>query len=217
MYGLLIGVTSIIAILAAEKLINIKKLPISKNEFWNLIIIIFFLSVFGGRAYHCLDNYQYYFLNPIKIFYLWQGGFGIFGSVLLVTIFLFIYSKAKSKSFYIYTDTLLLFTPFLIIAGRVGNIFNNELKASVIEINIFGILVTLNFIFLEKLKITKGYITSIFLVIYGFVRIIEELGRNPSNTFVYNGINLTYVFSVFMMLAGFGIMVSNRIKNKFNS
>lgn len=214
MYGFLIGFTAILSILFAEKLIKGLKIDISTNEFWNLIIVIFIVSIAGGRAYHVIDNWEFYSQNILNVFYLWQGGLGIFGSVFFILLFLYLYSKIFNKKMLIYTDLLCFFVPFLIISGRIGNYFNNELKQGFFEIIVMllmSVSLVLNY---KKIHFGKGVITYLFLIIYGIVRIIIEPFRNAENSFILYSINLTYVFSVFLIFVGFGIMYFTDKKNQ---
>ena len=214
MYGFLIGFTAILSTLFAEKLIKVRKINISSNEFWNLVIVIFILSIAGGRMYHVIDNWEFYKQNLLKIFNLWEGGLGIFGSLFFILVFLYLYSKKFNKKMLIYSDLLCFFAPYLIIAGRVGNYFNKELKQSFYEI--FLMLVMSGFLLLnyKKIHFGKGIITYFFLIFYGVVRIVVEPFRKIDNSFILYKVNLTYVFSIFLIFVGFGIMYFTRKKSK---
>jgi phosphatidylglycerol:prolipoprotein diacylglycerol transferase len=76
----------------------------------------------GARILHILyENFSYYRENPLKIFYLWEGGFVFYGGMILALVATFAYLhfiRAPKKS--LYFDT---FAPVLSFAygfGRVG-------------------------------------------------------------------------------------------------
>ena len=210
MYGLLIGTWTIISIFFAEILIKKKNISIDNKEFWNLIPMIFLLSIFGGRLYHVLDNYIFYIQNPINILYFWRGGFGIFGSIILVFAFLYIYTKKTNKNFFTYSDILCFFAPIIIIFGRLGNIFNGELSAGIMEVTLIIVYATYYFR-RTSLNFGSGLLTALIFISYALIRITEESFRNPENSFILKQINLTYVISLCMLITGFGIIFKRKI------
>lgn len=54
----------------------------------DLGIVLFIGGVLGGRLMHIVaESPDYYLMHPIRVFYLWQGGFVLFGGVLLAVAF----------------------------------------------------------------------------------------------------------------------------------
>ena len=143
MYGILISFTILISALLAEKLIKSRKI-IPLKDFWKIILILIPSCIIGGRIYHVLDYFSYYAADPLKIFYIWQGGLGIFGALLFGFITVYLYSKLKKQYFYLYTDLFLFFVPVIQIAGRFGNYFNHELFGKPTN-SIFGIFIPQNY------------------------------------------------------------------------
>ena len=94
------------------------------------------MGVIGGRIYHVISSPQGYFGDngrPIEIFYIWQGGLGIWGAIslgLAAAWWSFKRNKisaANSLTFGVFADAL---APGVVIAqaiGRWGNWFNVEL------------------------------------------------------------------------------------------
>lgn len=94
------------------------------------------MGVIGGRIYHVISSPQPYFGDngrPIEIFYIWQGGLGIWGAIslgLAAAWWSFKRNKisaANSLTFGVFADAL---APGVVIAqaiGRWGNWFNVEL------------------------------------------------------------------------------------------
>jgi prolipoprotein diacylglyceryltransferase len=212
MYGLLIGATAIFSILTAEKVIQERKIGISTKEFWNLIIVIFFLGLIGGRIYHGLDRFSFYAQNPISIFYIWNGGMGIFGSIILLSTFFVLYSKFFEKNLFIFTDLLCFFVPFVQIAGRVGNYFNNELAGTHIEIIVFIFFIFFELVNFKKIIFGKGNLTAVYFMVYGITRLVEEFFRNPKDSFILCEVNITYILS--LIITGFGLAILLKCKSQ---
>lgn len=99
-------------------------------------IVVVPMGVIGGRIYHVISSPQGYFGNngrPIEIFYIWQGGLGIWGAIslgLAAAWWSFKRDKistANSLTFGVFADAL---APGVVVAqaiGRWGNWFNVEL------------------------------------------------------------------------------------------
>ncbi len=84
----------------------------------------------GGRLYHVITDYQLYFgegENPITALYIWRGGLGIWGGILMGAVGVAIGAKVKGIKLPPLFDAL---APGVLVAqaiGRWGNWFNQEL------------------------------------------------------------------------------------------
>ncbi|GAB7072064.1 prolipoprotein diacylglyceryl transferase [Mycobacterium hodleri] len=87
-------------------------------------------GIVGGRIYHVVTDPELYFLpgrDPIKAFYIWDGGLGIWGAVALGAVGAWIGCRRRGINLLDFGDAL---APGLILAqaiGRWGNYFNQEL------------------------------------------------------------------------------------------
>ncbi|MDX1893388.1 prolipoprotein diacylglyceryl transferase [Mycolicibacterium sp. 050158] len=87
-------------------------------------------GIVGGRLYHVITDPELYFLpgrDPIKAFYIWDGGLGIWGAVALGALGAWIGCRRRGIHLLDFGDAL---APGLILAqaiGRWGNYFNQEL------------------------------------------------------------------------------------------
>lgn len=87
-------------------------------------------GVIGARIYHVLTHLHDYFapgVNPWSVFYIWEGGIAIFGSIIGGAIGILIASRMSGLRFWSFADALI---PGLLLAqalGRFGNYFNHEL------------------------------------------------------------------------------------------
>lgn len=84
----------------------------------------------GSRLYHVATDWQLYFsegANPWRVFYVWEGGLGIWGGVAFGALGAWIGCRVKKISLAAMADTV---APFIVLAqgiGRWGNWFNQEL------------------------------------------------------------------------------------------
>ncbi|CAN5874124.1 prolipoprotein diacylglyceryl transferase [soil metagenome] len=87
-------------------------------------------GIVGGRLYHVLTDPELYFLpgrNPVRAFYVWDGGLGIWGAVALGAVGAWIGCRRRGINLLDFGDAL---APGLVLAqaiGRWGNYFNQEL------------------------------------------------------------------------------------------
>ena len=84
----------------------------------------------GGRLYHVITDYKLYFgegENPVTALYIWRGGLGIWGGILMGAVGIAIGAKVKGIKLPPLFDAL---APGVLVAqaiGRWGNWFNQEL------------------------------------------------------------------------------------------
>jgi len=87
-------------------------------------------GLLGGRVYHVMTDPELYFEHGndwVHIFYVWNGGLGIWGAVALGALGAYIGCKRAKASFPAFADAM---APGLVLAqavGRWGNYFNQEL------------------------------------------------------------------------------------------
>ncbi len=133
-YGFLIALGAVTGFFIFYKLA--RRAGFDKNIIFNLFFYLIIWGLIGGRLYHVLSEFNYYFYHPLEIFFIWQGGLGIYGSLIsgIITVLYFAKKIIKTNSLLpYYSITLLLLdllSPALALAqaiGRWGNYFNREL------------------------------------------------------------------------------------------
>ena len=115
------------------------ELNIKKGEDSDMLLIIFFSMIVGGRLGSALlYSGSYYWKRPYLIFWPFKGGefvglpgMSYHGGVVGVLLSIFIYSKIKKKNFLDICDQLSCCIPFAYTFGRLGNFFNAELYGKV--------------------------------------------------------------------------------------
>lgn len=174
------------------------------QEFDNLVTYIIISMILGGRlGYVLFYNFEYYLLNPLNIFKIWEGGMSFHGALLGVILTTIIFSKIKSLSLLLLSDLLSICAPIGIFLGRIANFMNQELVgrqtnfflsirypneeiyrhiSQIYEALFEGLIpaIVLMFLFYTK-KLRHGVITSIFLINYALSRFIIEFIREPDS------------------------------------
>ena len=172
----------------------------------------------GGRlGYVFFYNFNYYSVNFVEIFKIWEGGMSFHGGLLGVIIAAIIFSKIKGINFYYFADIISCVAPIGIFLGRVANFINGELfgkvsnlpwaiifpeggnfarhPSQIYEAVLEGavLFLIINFLAIKKKLLLKpGYISGLFLIFYSIARIIGENFREPD-------VHLGYFFNYFSM------------------
>lgn len=185
-------------ILYYSKEFGIKK-EIAEDIFFYLMIF----SVLGGRVFYILFyNPLYYLMNPLEIFFVWQGGMSIHGGIIGAFLTLYYHSKKYKIHLFDLTDLFLIPTALGLAFGRLANFVNQELVGTVTKSNL-GIVFPLHddqtrwpyqifaaaknmltfqvmyFLFIFK-KLRKGTLTAIFMIMYSFGRFFLDFIRVPT-------------------------------------
>ncbi len=208
-------------------------ISIEKKEFEDLLFYCMGGAILGGRlGYALLYNFPYYFQEPIKIFFLWEGGMSFHGGIIGVTITIFVYSYLKKKSFFKISDFFSPIVPPALGAGRLGNFFNGELwgrptdipwgmkfpnsgdllmrhPSQLYEFALEGCLLFILMNWFSRKFHSKGISTGIFLTFYGLLRFLVEFFREPDYFLVSFpfGLNLGQWLSIPMIGLGLVIII----------
>ena len=182
----------------------------------DLLTYIILGIILGGRlGYVIFYNFEYYSNNIFEIVMIWKGGMSFHGGlvgVILATIF---FCKKNKYNPYIFLDLISLVSPVGIFFGRIANYLNSELYGKVTnvpwsvtfvnidnsprhpsqlyEASLEGVLLFLILIFLVKNNFLKkrGFISSLFLILYSTFRFLIEFFREPDSQIGYLIFNLT--------------------------
>lgn len=131
-YALIIIAGALLGALLAARVA--KRKGMDPEIVWDILPWVLIAGIIGARIWHVLtpdstmliDGKNPYFLRPLEIFNIRNGGLGIPGAVMAGALALWIYCKKKRISFTGWLDTL---APGLVLAqaiGRWGNFVNQE-------------------------------------------------------------------------------------------
>jgi len=237
-YGLLMAVAFLLAFFIVRTLFK-KKGELNPDITFDLLLIIFPLSIIGARLYFLIfDGLESF----VQIFRIWDGGLAVYGGVIGGFIGLAACCLINKVSIVKSTDIV---APVLSLGqafGRIGCIFGNccygvevtkkalqwfpvSLKVhdkfyfatnfyeAIFDVILFFILTTV----LRKTKI-KGIPTFSYLFGYGIVRFVLEFFREPGQTLFIGTMPVSQLVSILCVLAGaVGICVLLFVNNRKSS
>lgn len=208
-YGLLIGIGVYLAWEISRKFGEVEDKVLEKLLPWLLIF-----GIIGARTYHVIDQWKYYSVNLKEIFYIWNGGLGIWGAILSGIIFLFFYTKIKKLDFWRILDSIVIGVPLAQAIGRLGNFVNGELFGKNgeplfaweggLSLLLCGLL-----IYFSKHKKYKGFLTGLYLLGYGLIRVFLENFRPDSIIWRIGGIPTAIIFGVISAISGLTLIFIN--------
>ena len=215
---------------------NQNKKNYNLDLFDDYITYIIISVIIGGRlGYVLFYNIEYFFSNPVEIFFIWNGGMSFHGGLLGIIIGTIIFSKKNNFDKLVLLDVVSCVAPVGIFFGRLANFINAELygkptdvpwavifplvdnqgrhPSQIYEALLEGALLffILNLI-IKKTSYKKGICAAIFLIFYSISRIISEFFREPDIQvgYIFNYISMGSLLSFFMF--GLGILMYFKIK-----
>ncbi len=184
----------------------LKNVTVEDAEEYLIWLIVGSVAV-ARLLYVLVYNPAFYFVQPWKVLFLWEGGLSFHGGLLGAVLATLWFTKRRKISFYALAD--LLVTPFalVLVFGRIANFVNGELVGRVTDVAwcvtypdvpgvdgcrhpsqfyeagknlaIFAVLLglTLN----KKLKawLREGTLFWLFVLLYGVGRFLTNFFRAP--------------------------------------
>lgn len=208
------------------------------KNFDNLNTVLILCVILGGRlGYVVFYNLSYYLENPIEIIATWNGGMSFHGACIALVVGGFLFCKKQGFNFWQAADIYTATIPVGLGLGRIGNLINGELygratdmpwgvifpqagnfarhPSQIYEALLEGLVLFIILWSCHKLPskgykfFPKGSILSLFIIGYGFFRIIIENFRQPDAHigFVIGQITMGQILSFAMILIGASIWV----------
>jgi phosphatidylglycerol---prolipoprotein diacylglyceryl transferase len=115
-YGLMLGVSFIIASYLLTKEVERRKLYPNLATEITLLAIIF--GIIGSKLFHLFENWSEFLKNPVEMAFS-PGGLTFYGGLIVASIAIFIYSRKKRVPFLVVADTA---SPSLALAYGIGRI-----------------------------------------------------------------------------------------------
>ena len=205
--------------------------------FDDLITYIIISIIIGGRiGYIIFYNYSYYFNNPLDIFKIWQGGMSFHGALIGIIFGTYLFAKKVKINLFFFLDIIASVAPLGIFFGRMANFINGELygKPSTVfwsvifphidkiprhpsqlyEALLEGVVLLIILVSVVCKKETKtGIVSALFMLFYGFFRIVAEQFREPDAQvgYLFNLFSMGSILSFLMILIG--LFILNKAKN----
>src|SRR6266550_2031811 len=190
--------------------------------------------VLGGRiGYVLFYKPGYYIYHPIEALYLWHGGMSFHGGALGVTIAIILFTRARRRPIFAFSDIIAEAIPIGLFFGRIANFINGELFGRETDVSwgvVFpnggpvarhpsqlyeavceGLLLFLLLLFAEHrgTRQRPGIITGLFLSGYAVARMSGELFRQPDAQlgFLVFGTTMRQLLSIPVLIAGIAIIL----------
>lgn len=220
-YGLVFAIAFIIGLIVLNKAIKKGKLELPTEKIYDLISYLIIGILVGARIFHVMFwGFDYYFSNPIKILYLWEGGLSFHGGLVGAAISMYVFTKRNKISFFKLADILTLPAIFMLALGRIANFINQEILGTITElpwcvkflrvdplncrhpVQLYAALGRFSaFFILLKFKNNHkdGYVFFNFIFLLGIGRLLLDFLRDDIR---YIGLSAGQWFSILMILFG---------------
>lgn len=203
-----------------------KRLNLNDKGKDNFLVVIILGVVLGGRlGYILFYNLEFYLNHPEKILAVWEGGMSFHGGLLGIGIGVLIFAARKKLELLKMTDVITSFAPLGVMLVRIANFINGELYGRIADsycINfptdpancrypsqlfqalLEGLILLIILQLIARKNPKPGFISGLFLILYGLFRIIGEFVREPDAHigFLWGGITEGQLLSIFMILGG---------------
>ena len=214
---------------------KIKNKQIDDFFIWSVIGVIL-----GGRIGYVLFYQTATILtNPINILFIWKGGMSFHGGLIGIIISIFLFSKKYSIDFFQLSDLVSSVAPIGLFFGRLANFINVELYGRVTDFPLAmiypsidqaprhpsqlyeaffeGVVLFIILRYFNKKNYSQnnfGFITSLFLILYGIFRFLIEFLREPDAHIglIFNSITMGQFLSIPLVILGVGIYLKKHPK-----
>ncbi len=165
-YGILIALGIALAYFLAQK--EAVKRGLHEEFVADLLLWAVPIAIISARIYYVVMSWDSYASNPIRMFYIWEGGIAIHGALIGSFITAYIFTKKRNVSFFKLAD---IAAPSILIGqiiGRWGNFVNQEAHGGPVTRT-----------FLENLFLPDWIIEQMY---------IRKLGTYVHPTFLYESL-----------------------------
>lgn len=227
-YGILFALAFLTGYLILRKLAREKGINDDLIDSYFIYLLIF--MVIGARLFEILFyEPAYYLSNPIKIFYLWEGGLASHGAILAAIIVTYFFTKKHKMHFYDLADLAVIPCALGAAFVRAGNFINGELVGKITTFPTavkFGnyeglrhpvqlyeafanILIFAALYNLKKLNLKKGTLFWLFILSYSVFRLIIDFFKDIA---IFAGLTIAQWASIILIIISIIFLI--RIKKK---
>lgn len=231
-YGLMYILAFTASYLVIKAAVRKRGLPLSNDGIADLVFAVAVGIILGGRiGYILFYNLSFYLANPLKLFYVWEGGMSFHGGFAGALISGIIFCRKRQLNFLEVADLAFLTAPIGLMFGRIGNFINGELYGRVTDVPwgivfpdggnlprhpsqlyeaiLEGPIAFLLLWLLWRAKRPAGTVLWAFIGLYGLFRTVVELFREPDQQIGYIGgvFSMGQILSFPMFLAGVSMVL----------
>ncbi|TWI59985.1 prolipoprotein diacylglyceryl transferase [Halalkalibacter nanhaiisediminis] len=123
-YGAIIGLGVFLGYMLASRESVKRGMP--KETFADLLLYAIPISIISARIYYVIFRWDQFADDPIRVFYIWEGGIAIHGALIGGVLTAYFFAKKHNLSFWQLADVA---APSILLGqaiGRWGNFMNQE-------------------------------------------------------------------------------------------
>jgi phosphatidylglycerol:prolipoprotein diacylglycerol transferase len=179
-------------------------LKLVKRDLDDMLFLGVLGVVLGGRLGYILFYKPLEYLHdPVRIFFVWEGGMSFHGGFLGVILAMWWFARSRQRHWFEVTDFVAPLVPLGIGAGRIGNFINGELwgratdvpwamvfpqadqiprhPSQLYEFVLEGlVLFAIVWLYSRRWR-PLGAVSAVFLIGYGALRFLVEFTREPDS------------------------------------
>src|SRR3989338_799546 len=208
-------------------------------------IIGIIAGVLGARIFHILiENPKYYFEDPIRVFYFWQGGFVSLGAFVFSAITWILYLHVRKFPVLKHFDHITLSVPIIIFFVRLGCLLagccygkptdfflhliftdpssaagklhsGEALHATQVYFMLNAVVMFIVLHLTYRYRRFQGQVLTTFLIYYGITRFLIEFLRGDADRGVYFDGMISTGQIVMVISFGVGIFLWKYLKKRF--
>jgi len=109
-----------------------REIDFSKDQVYDLVFYLILGGIVGARLFHILFwEPSYYFAEPLKMLFFWEGGMAFHGGIIGGLIGAWLFHSQKKFKFWKVADLLTIPMIIVFAVGRLANFINGELIGTV--------------------------------------------------------------------------------------
>ncbi|PCI63234.1 MAG: prolipoprotein diacylglyceryl transferase [Gammaproteobacteria bacterium] len=227
-YGLMYLIGFVAAMYIANKAADKSNGQWTRDQVSDLLFYGFLGVILGGRiGYVLFYQFDYFLVEPLYLFKIWQGGMSFHGGLLGVITAVFIFARREKKNFIQVGDFVTPLVPIGLGMGRLGNFINAELwgrqtdvpwamvfptdklqlprhPSQLYEFALEGVLLFIIVYGISRKPRPLGLVSGLFLICYGLFRMIVEFFREPDAQlgYYFSFISMGQMLSLPMVIGG---------------
>lgn len=207
-----------------------RKMGYADEIFENFFLMMLPTAIIGARIWYVIFEWRQYVDNPIRVFYIWEGGLAIHGGILAAVLLGWYYFRKRCINGLRIMDVVF---PYLLIAqaiGRWGNFMNQEAYGGAVSAQFMSHFPTfikdqmfimgeyhhptflyesigniigfllIYFVYRKFGRKKRGDLTFAYLAWYGLVRFFVEGFRTDS--LMMGGIRVAQLVSILGIIVG---------------
>ena len=230
-YGLVYAFAFIAAYFILRRYSKAKKLNLTYDEIDTLLIYLILGVIIGSRLFEIIFwQPGYYFSDPIKMLYIWEGGMSFHGGLSGIIVAGLLFVRKHKVGFFELADIVAIPAMLFLALGRIANFINAELPGKITDVSwcvnfpgfdgcrhpyqlysaaarflIFGLL-----LYLSSRKFKAGFIFWNFVLLDGIARFILDFWKDDV---LYFGLAMGQYLSIVMVIVAGYFLIKHHGKD----